>query len=171
MLAASILCTKYCVTLLCFLLTLRDSHSLRAMSSRQGNLYADIPLQRIVMFPEEVFTRLLEGSTGSSSLHIDRIVSTGHVTDWLVQDDDEWVVLLEGDAKIAFQQDASAPEGETRTLVKGDYLFIPRGVRHKVVETSTVPAAIWLAIHSKSPEVLTISVPETQQTMRELLVK
>lgn len=138
--------------------------------SHSGNLYREIPKQQRI-FPQEIFTRLLEGQTGArSSLHIDRIVSTGHSTDWMTQDDDEWVILLEGDAQISFQQDCSAPE-EIQSLVKGDYLFIPRSMRHRLVHTSTVPAAIWLAVHSRSPEKLAVAqTPDCKQTLRDLLV-
>ena len=173
---------SYFVTLLLhFLLSIctSDSTHFNTMSKRKyevahtehsGNLYKDIPVQR-KNFPEEIFTRLFEGQTGAgSSLHIDRIISTGQSTDWMTQDDDEWVILLEGDAKISFQQDPSAPE-EIRSLVKGDYLLIPRTARHRVVHTSTVPAAIWLAVHSRSPERLTVThTMERKQTLRDLLV-
>ena len=75
---------------------------------------------------------------------IERIVSLGQATQIeapLVQDADEWVVLLAGAAGLRI-------DGETeRALVPGDYVFIARGVRHWVTWTSADEPTVWLAIH------------------------
>ena len=54
------------------------------------------------------------------------------------QDHDEWVVLLEGAAEL----DVS---GERVSLVRGDWLLLPRRTRHRVVRAA--PGTSWLAVH------------------------
>ena len=53
--------------------------------------------------------------------------------------ENEWVILLEGEASIEF-------EDKTIHLKKGDYINIPSHQKHKVIKTSKNPPAIWLAI-------------------------
>lgn len=84
------------------------------------------------------------GSEQTSLLHegqgirIERICSNLARTGWYDQEEDEWVVLLEGEAEIAF-------ETRTLSLQRGDTLFIPAHRRHRVVSTSE--NALWLAVH------------------------
>lgn len=73
-------------------------------------------------------------------VHIEKITSNGQITDgWYEQDRDEWVVLIEGEGKLLFDN------GDEITLHKGEHIYIPRMQKHKVVYTSS--PAIWLAIH------------------------
>ncbi|OQX57952.1 MAG: hypothetical protein B5M52_06325 [Helicobacteraceae bacterium 4484_230] len=60
--------------------------------------------------------------------------------EWYNQSEDEWVVLLEGEAQLEFTESA-------RELKKGDYLFIPAYTKHRVSRTSS--NALWLAVHFK----------------------
>lgn len=79
---------------------------------------------------------------GSSGLLVERIISHGHTTpegQWYDQDRDEWVVVLEGYATLGYA------DGTERSLKKGDHVFLPRHVRHRVARTSS--PCIWLAIH------------------------
>ncbi len=55
------------------------------------------------------------------------------------QDQDEWVLLLEGEAKIEIIN-------EIRTIRSGDYLFLPKHTLHRVLSTSE--NALWLAVFS-----------------------
>ncbi len=55
------------------------------------------------------------------------------------QDKDEWVILLEGKASLEIGEKAL-------TLLKGDYLFIPKHTIHRVLSTSK--NALWLGIFS-----------------------
>ena len=90
-------------------------------------------------FDNEVIQELLS----SGKVKIERIVSTGQVTpdgEWYDQEKDEWVILLQGQAKILFE------EGTEISLQKGSYLHIPPGKRHRVTYTSKNPPCIWLAI-------------------------
>jgi cupin 2 domain-containing protein len=73
------------------------------------------------------------------NIKIERILSNDlHNGEWYDQKEDEWVLLLEGEAQLEFAESA-------RELKKGDYLFIPAHTRHRVSRTS--PDALWLAVH------------------------
>ena len=77
-------------------------------------------------------------------LRVERILSRGHSTSvgqWYDQDDEEWVVVLRGQARLEWEG------GETTELVEGDWVLIPAGCRHRVAWTSTEPACMWLAVH------------------------
>ena len=85
---------------------------------------------------EEQFETLLK----TPNLHIEKITSNGQVSsEWYEQETDEWVVLIEGEGRLCFE------DGSEVTLLKGEHLFIPKMKRHKVVYTSS--PAVWLAIH------------------------
>jgi cupin 2 domain-containing protein len=89
---------------------------------------------------EEQFIALFE----NSSLRIERIVSHSHASPegfWYEQAEDEWVMILRGAATLEFAS------GEQVAMGEGDYLTIPRHVKHRVRRTS--PEAIWLAVHLK----------------------
>lgn len=90
--------------------------------------------------PEEYFEPLAAGN----NLRIERIISNGQTTpidEWYDQDQDEWVILLQGSATIAYE------DSSTLHLRSGDYVFIPAHQRHQVVFTSADPPCIWLAVH------------------------
>jgi len=83
----------------------------------------------------------------SKNIRIERIVSTGQVTAsdfWYDQPETEFVAVLQGDAKILFDN------GKETHLIQGDYLIIPALCRHKVIYTSAEPACVWLAVFYKS---------------------
>ena len=102
-----------------------------------GHLFTGIP----TALSAERFDTLLQ--TGACRL--ERIISIGHATppgEWYDQDQDEWVVLLQGGAGLRF-----AAEDAARHLKPGDYVWIPAHCRHRVEWTSAHPPAIWLALH------------------------
>jgi cupin 2 domain-containing protein len=81
-------------------------------------------------------------------LRIERIVSTGQVSaDWYDQDQDEWVLLVEGGAHLLVEG-----EGEI-VLGPGDHLMIAAHVRHRVTWTDPERPTIWLAVHFDVAEV------------------
>ena len=89
---------------------------------------------------EEEFVTLFE----NSALKIERIVSHSHASPegfWYDQAEDEWVIILRGEANLEFAS------GEQMELGEGDYLTIPRHLRHRVRRTG--PETIWLAVHLK----------------------
>ena len=87
-------------------------------------------------FPEELVTILAQSST----VRIERIVSSGQVSDWYDQTEAELVVLLEGYAVIDFDN------GKRISIAKGDTVLISPHERHKVSFTSTNPPCIWLCV-------------------------
>ncbi len=104
-----------------------------------ANLFADLPDGR----GAEAFTRLAEGG----SFRLERIVSTGQATppgDWYDQAEDEWVILLAGEAGLLIEG-AAAPH----TLAPGDFLLIPAHQRHRVEWTAADGETVWLALHFK----------------------
>ena len=62
---------------------------------------------------------------------------------WWNPKDSELVFLLQGKAILEFENK------DFRKLSNGDYLFISKGMNHRVAFTSENPLAIWLAIHFK----------------------
>ncbi len=87
----------------------------------------------------EIFETLLDGK-----VRIDRIVSTGQTTpegEWYDQEKDEWVVLLQGEARLRLEN------AEILELVPGDAVFLSAHCRHRVEYTSKYPPCIWLAVH------------------------
>ncbi|MBW6489829.1 MAG: cupin domain-containing protein [Lentimicrobium sp.] len=87
----------------------------------------------------EYFETLFEGK-----IRIEKIISSGHTTPkgkWYDQDEDEWVILVQGQATILFF------DNEEVNLKAGNYLLIPKHRKHRVTHTSDSPPCIWLAIH------------------------
>ena len=88
------------------------------------------------------------------NIQIERIISTGQTTpsgQWYDQELDEWVILLQGEAELAYGDN-------TRIKLKaGDYLLIPSHTKHRVEYTSINPPCIWLAVHGQlSPQLIQI---------------
>jgi len=102
----------------------------------RGNIYSGIPED----FTEEVFEVLAQ----NKHVKIERIVSRGHIspdTGWYDQEQNEWVMVLKGNASISFEDETVIHLGE------GDYIHIPAHRRHRVIDTSAVTETIWLAVH------------------------
>lgn len=86
----------------------------------------------------EYFSTLFE----NNSVKIEKIVSHSHSSPagfWYDQAEDEWVIVLRGAAALEFVS------GEIVEMKEGDYLIIPRSVRHRVARTSE--NTVWLAVH------------------------
>jgi cupin 2 domain-containing protein len=98
---------------------------------RRGNLYdhSDPPsagerFEALLQHRNVVIERIVSADTTSASEY--------------VQEQDEWVVLLRGEAILEVA-------GEALSLSAGDYLFLAGGTPHKV--TSVSAGALWLAVH------------------------
>ena len=94
-------------------------------------------------YKEEVF----ENIVCRDDVLIEKIISSGQRTpdsQWLVQDKDEWVILLQGSSELSFE------DGERVNLKSGDYIYIPSNQKHRIERTSTDPICIWLAVHMKN---------------------
>jgi len=101
-----------------------------------ANLLAKLPAAKRV----EAFTELLS----RPGMRLERIVSRGQSTpeeEPMVQQQDEWVLLLEGAAGIRIEDSAEV------SLKPGDHLLIARGQKHWVTWTAKDRATVWLALH------------------------
>lgn len=100
------------------------------------NLFNNIPKD----LPEEIFETIAQ----SDSVKIERIISKGHITPtdtWYDQNQAEWVMLIQGAAKIVFDNKPPA------NLQKGDAILIPAHQKHQVAWTEPDKITIWLAVH------------------------
>ena len=89
---------------------------------------------------DEFFDELLTGD----DVRVERIVSHGHRTpegEWYDQEQDEWVVLLQGESTLAWA------DGSTTDLEAGDAVYIPAHKKHRVASTTDDPPCVWLAVH------------------------
>ena len=83
----------------------------------------------------ETFTTLLE----HKNIKINSIVSSDIIEAIeYVQAEDEWLVLLEGEATLLINN-------EEKTLYKGDTLFIAAKVPHTILKTQD--GTVWLTVH------------------------
>ncbi|CAK2982692.1 cupin domain-containing protein [Vibrio crassostreae] len=99
------------------------------------NIYADFPSS----LPNEMFNALIS----NENIRIERILSHGHSSPeegWYNQDENEWVMVLEGQGVIEFE------DGRVVTLSKGDYINIAAREKHKVIGTVENVVTIWLAV-------------------------
>lgn len=93
---------------------------------------------------QEFFEGILQGR---GRMRVERIVSHGHTSPergWYNQEQDEWVLVLEGNARLLFKN------GEEASLGRGECLLIPKYSKHKVIHTSS--PCIWLAIFADALE-------------------
>jgi cupin 2 domain-containing protein len=91
---------------------------------------------------KEIFETLFS----SDKIIIEKITSSGQNyldEGWMIQENDEWVILLQGKAELLFENNNIVK------MSKGDYIFIPRKLKHKLKFTSKKPCCIWLAVHGK----------------------
>ena len=92
--------------------------------------------------PADLRNELTQTLLATPRLRIERIVSYGHTSPpgfWYDQDDDEWVLLLSGAARLRF-------DSEVVELKAGSFVNIPAHRRHRVEWTEPEQRTIWLAI-------------------------
>lgn len=100
------------------------------------NLLHDIPAD----LPDELFETLVR----TGNLHIERIVSRGHTTpagEWYDQPRSEWVLVMQGAARLAFA------DGREVGMGPGDWLAIAAHEKHRVAWTDPDVDTVWLAVH------------------------
>jgi cupin 2 domain-containing protein len=95
--------------------------------------------------PRELAGELNETLVGASMVRVARIVSHGHRSPdgfWYDQDENEWVIVLRGQARLRL-------DGVDKPLEMrpGDYVNIPARQRHRVEWTTPDEPTVWLAIH------------------------
>ena len=101
----------------------------------QKNIFQEIPSD----LTQEIFETLLQ----NKNIRIERIISYGQSSPtegWYDQDEHEWVLLLEGEALLAFKDEREVH------LKAGDYINIPAHTKHKVLWTKEKSKTIWLAV-------------------------
>jgi len=101
-----------------------------------NNIFKEIPKD----LTNEIFEDLVQGS----NIKVERIISNGQSSPrsgWYDQTQHEWVVVLKGEAILAFD---NKPDVK---LKQGDYLNIKAHQKHKVSWTTLEEETIWLAIH------------------------
>jgi len=100
-----------------------------------SNLLANLP----GALAGEQFDALFAGQ----QFRLERIVSTGQTTppgQWYDQDEEEWVLLLAGEAELEFA------DNRRIRLVAGDHVQIPAHCPHRVSYTSQAEPTVWLAL-------------------------
>jgi cupin 2 domain-containing protein len=103
---------------------------------KKGNLLQGIPAE----IPVEMVDSLVTGN----NLRIERIVSKGHRSDpdsWYDQDQNEWVLLLKGEAALRFEQG-----NRILHMTEGTHVNIRAHERHRVEWTKEDAETIWLAV-------------------------
>ena len=96
-------------------------------------------------FPTQKDGEYFESLVSNSSFKFERIISFGSIngdSPWYDQDNDEWVMVVKGNAILLF----SDPEREVR-LSSGDYILIKAHEKHCVKWTDPSQETIWLALH------------------------
>lgn len=105
-----------------------------------ANIFQNLPAN----LDQEYFEDLFQ----NANLTIERIISKGHSTaenHWYDQEQDEWVILLQGKATLRFKN-----EEKLVILNPGDYLLIPAHRQHRVEWTDPKSESIWLAFHFRN---------------------
>jgi len=80
----------------------------------------------------------------AGEMRIERIVSHGHASPegfWYDQDENEWVLLLQGAARLRIEGE------EPLEMTAGSFINIPARQKHRVEWTHAEQKTIWLAIH------------------------
>jgi cupin 2 domain-containing protein len=101
------------------------------------NIFGDIPAE----LPDELLEEIVTGN----GFRMERIVSRGQASPdgfWYDQEENEWVILLQGSAQLRF-----ADKEEPVILHPGDYIRISRRRKHRVEWTDPACATVWLAVH------------------------
>ena len=98
------------------------------------NLLSNLPQN----LPEELTTVLQE----AHGVRIERMISTGHKSPegfWYDQSEHEWVLLLQGAARLQFEHRAVE-------LLPGDSINIAAHRKHRVEWTSPEEPTVWIAV-------------------------
>lgn len=94
--------------------------------------------------PDARAGEVVDTLVAAPGMRIERIVSLGQASApgfWYDQAEAEWVMLLQGAARLRF-----ADEDEARALVPGDHVHIAPHRRHRVDWTDPQQATVWLAV-------------------------
>lgn len=101
-----------------------------------GNLFDHLPSR----LPSEIADTLASGD----GVRIERIVSHGHCSPpgfWYDQPENEWVLLLKGEATLRFERD-----DRVVLLHPGTHINIGAHEKHRVERTAENMQTVWLAV-------------------------
>ncbi len=90
--------------------------------------------------PDEIVREIF----ASENIRIESIISKGHSSPenfWYDQEENEWVMVLQGKARLKFFDDQIPVD-----LNAGDYLNIPSHTKHRVEWTDPKMETIWLVV-------------------------
>jgi len=108
---------------------------MRAIITPMKNLLKKIPKN----LPAELFETLVR----ADNIHIQRIVSKGHSSPdegWYDQEQNEWVLVLKGAARLAFE------DGSEVSMFAGDCLEIAAHQKHRVIWTEPGVETVWVGV-------------------------
>ena len=100
-----------------------------------ANLFSGMP----DALNDETFDDLFK----NEKIRVERILSQGQSSPesgWYDQDENEWVLVLQGAGTLVFES------GEIAELKPGDHIHIPAHTRHKVSWTDPEAITLWLAV-------------------------
>lgn len=112
------------------------------------------PSNVFASIPADLLNEFVEVLQAADNVRIERIVSLGyHSPDgfWFDQESDEWVLLLQGKARLRFEGD------DTVELKPGGHINIPAHKRHRVEWTTPSEPTVWLAVHYGDVPVPTVN--------------
>lgn len=93
--------------------------------------------------PAATDSEVFEEIVRSGHVRIERILSparTSPESGWYDQEENEWVVVLRGSGRLAFD------DGTEVVLDAGDYIDLPAHTRHRVAWTDPDRVTVWLAV-------------------------
>jgi cupin 2 domain-containing protein len=102
----------------------------------RGNLLESLPA------PKSLAEEKMDDLLSTPRVVFRRIVSTGQCTpegSWYEQEEDEWVMVLEGEGVVAYE------DGTATALTAGAWVHLPARLKHRVSKTSD--RCVWLAVH------------------------
>ncbi len=100
-------------------------------------------MNNIFTLPSFIPEEIIDIIHTNESVRIERIVSAGQTSPdgfWYDQAEDEWVLLVSGEARIAFDDASSV------LMKSGAYIIIPAHRRHRVEYTSCNPPCVWICV-------------------------
>ncbi len=100
------------------------------------NIFNDIP--------SNLSKEILDEIISTDKIRIERIISKGQTSPenfWYDQEENEWVIVIKGKAKLKI-----IDEDKLIELNEGDYINIPSHKKHRVEWTDPESETIWLAV-------------------------
>jgi len=97
--------------------------------------------------PKDLPGELFETLVNTDNIHIQRIVSKGHISPeqgWYDQELNEWVLVLKGQARLEFA------DGGKVSMFAGDCLEIAAHQKHRVIWTEPGVETVWVGVFYQS---------------------